>query len=508
MKKIVVIILIIFLGSFIQAQNDTIEVAITDQTFQNQLIKEMDEMLDLWYIKCQLHKAVNPVLIDDTTEVAFSDSLVYQRLRSINTVVPLAYNNSVKKWIELYVYKRKRSSSILMGLSEYYYPFMQEIFDKYDVPEELIYLTIIESGLNPMAVSRVGATGIWQFMHGTGKIYGLEVNTFVDDRRDPLKATDAAARHLKDLYNIFNDWGLAISAYNCGTGNVRKAIARSGGKTDFWSVRPFLPRETQNYFPAYIAALYLATYHQQHGIPAAKISIPFSVDTVMVHNELHFDQIASVLDIDIEEIKILNPQYKRNVIPAYSESYPLRLENKDIIRFLDLKDSICHYKYEDYFAPIKVYQGMFTGEAVQSTDYKKMYHVVKSKETLASISTKYGLSVTELKQMNKLKSNYVKPKQKLFVGYEYIGKTPKDSVDTTHTIIQADTLSTPKSIDSTQVKPAPKPQKEVVHVVKQGETISAISRKYNKTVKQLLEHNHIQNPNTIRVGQKIKIPNS
>jgi membrane-bound lytic murein transglycosylase D len=512
MKKIIALLILSFTLSFVNAQNDTIENTITDQTFQDQLIKEMDDMLDLWYIKCQIHKGVSPVLVDDTSSVAFSDSLVYQRLRAINTVVPLAYNNSVKKWIELYVYKRKKSSSILIGLSEFYYPFMQEIFDKYGVPEELIYLTIIESGLNPIAVSRVGATGIWQFMHGTGKIYGLEVNTFVDDRRDPLKATDAAARHLRDLYNIFNDWGLAISAYNCGTGNVRKAIARSGGKTDFWSVRSYLPRETQNYYPAYIAALYLATYHQQHGIPAAKISIPFSVDTIMIHNELHFEQISSVLDIDIDEIKILNPQYKRNVIPAYSEAYPLRLKNKDIIRFLDLKDSIFHYKYEEYFAPIKVYQGMFTGEAVASTDYKKMYHIVKSKETLASISTKYGLSVTELKQMNKLKSNYVKPKQKLFVGYEYLDKTPKDTVDSTKTVLLTDSIKTSsitsKPADTTQIKPEPKPLKDKIHIVKSGETISSIARKYNKTAKQLLDYNKIKNPNTISVGQKIKIPQS
>ena len=508
MKKLIACMLFALMGTYVTAQNDTVETAITDQTFQDQLIKEMDEMLDLWYIKSQVHKVISPSLVDDTTEVVFSDSLIYKRLREINTVVPLAYNNSVKRWIELYVYKRKKSSSVLMGLSEYYYPFMQEIFDKYGVPEELIYLTIIESGLNPIAVSRVGATGIWQFMYGTGKVYGLEVNTFVDDRRDPLKATDAAARHLKDLYNIFNDWGLAISAYNCGTGNVRKAITRSGGKTDFWSVRPYLPRETQNYFPAYIAALYLATYHQQHGIPAAKISIPFSVDTVMIQNEVHFEQIANVLDIDIEEIKILNPQYKRMVIPAYSESYPLRLKNKDIIRFLELKDTICHYKYTDYFMPIKVYQGMFTGEAVQSTDYKKLYHVVKSKESLASISAKYGLSVTELKQMNKLKSNYAKPKQRLFVGYEYVGQAPKDSLtDSTKVIMQTDSLAVPKPQQEINLKNVqPKPQKDLIYCVKKGETLSSIARKYNVSLKELMTYNKIKNPNSLTVGQKLKIP--
>ncbi|HPE39838.1 MAG TPA: transglycosylase SLT domain-containing protein [Bacteroidales bacterium] len=508
MKKTIACLLFGLIGFMVKAQNDTTEAAITDQNFQEQLIKEMDEMLDLWYIKSQIPKAINSSLYDDTTDVVFSDSLIYQRLRAINTVVPLAYNNSVKRWIELYVYKRKKSSSVLMGLSTYYYPFMREIFDKYGVPEELIYLTIIESGLNPIAVSRMGATGIWQFMHGTGKVYGLEVNTFVDDRRDPIKATDAAARHLKDLYNIFNDWGLAISAYNCGAGNVRKAISRSGGKTDFWSVRSYLPRETQNYFPAYIAALYLVTYHQQHGIPSAKISIPFAVDTVMIHHELHFEQISAVLEIDMEEIKILNPQYKRMVIPAYSEPYPLRLQNKDIIRFIELKDSICQFKYADYFTPIKVYQGMFTGEAVQSTDYKKQYHTVKSKETLASISAKYGLSVTELKQMNKLKSNYVKPKQRLFVGYEYTGKSLSEvSTDSTKVITPIDsTKIDPNSATVQSEKPASGIQKEVIYIVKKGDTLNSIAKKHNTTINKLITYNKIKNANSIHVGQKIKIP--
>lgn len=487
------------------AQNDTTAVSIADETFQTQLIKEMDEMLDLWYIKSQVPRVVSSSLVDDTTGVAFSDSLIYQRLRAMKTVVPVAYNNTVKRWIELYIYKRKKSSSVLMGLAQYYYPFMQEIFDKYGVPEELIYLTIIESGLNPIAVSPMGATGIWQFMHGTGKAYGLEVNTFVDDRRDPLKATDAAARHLKDLYNIFNDWGLAISAYNCGAGNVRKAIARSGGKRDFWGVRPYLPKETQNYFPAYIAALYLATYHNQHGIPSAKISIPFTVDTIMIHQELHFQQIADVLEIDIEELKTLNPQYKRLVIPAYSEPYPLRLKNQDLIKYLELKDSIYNYKYGEFFTPIKVYQGMFTGEAIASTDYKKMYHVVKSKETLASISKKYGLSVNELKQMNKLKSNYVKSNQKLFVGYEYIGKKLTENQDSTAVTTSQDSLVTSKPADN-PVAQNPNPTKVTIYVIKKGDTLGSVARAHGITLKQLADYNNISNVNNVSIGQKLKIP--
>jgi len=510
MRKSILLLIFLLLSASTWAQvGDTVVNESEDDAFQIQLIRKMDNMLDLWYIKMQNNRIKATHVVDSDADIVLSDSLLVERLKGINTMIPLAYNDVVKRWIELYVVKRKKSSAVLMGLAQYYYPYMQEIFDKYDVPEELIYLTIIESGLNPTAISPMGATGIWQFMHGTGKAYGLEVNTFVDDRRDPMKATDAAARHLRDLYNIFNDWGLAISAYNCGAGNVRKAITRSGGKTDFWGVKSYLPRETQNYFPAYIAALYLATYHKQHGIPAAQISIPFSVDTVMINHEVHLQQIAEVLEIDMEELTTLNPQYKRNVIPAYSDPYPLRMQNRDLIRFLELKDSIYAYKYEEFFTPIKVYAGMFTGEQVAASDYKKTYHTVKSKESLASIARKYGLSVNELKQMNNLKSNYIKPKQRLLVGYEYI----KPQVETTDSLAVDDTVgidslktTTPSDTVVAQKKNPTPSNSPKIHTVKKGDTMSSIARKYGLTAKQLADYNKITNINAIQIGQKLKIP--
>jgi membrane-bound lytic murein transglycosylase D len=331
MKKLITLLVILLLGNPLFAQErehfseDFLQQEQDSTEFQDKILKEMDALLDLWYIQKQVGSINAGMLSDNNEEDCLIDSAVIKRLQNLHTVIPLLYNQDIRNKIELYVCKRKRSSSIILGLSQYYYPWMREIFDKYNVPEELIYLTIVESALNPNAVSRAGATGIWQFMYATGKAYQLEVNTFVDDRRDPFKATDAAARHLRDLNNIFNDWGLAISAYNSGAGNVRKAIARSGGKTDFFGVKPFLPRETQNYFPYYIAALYLVNFHNEHGIPFADLTIPFSVDTVMVKKELHLQQVAEVLGIDFEELKILNPQYKRFVIPAYNQSYPLRL---------------------------------------------------------------------------------------------------------------------------------------------------------------------------------------
>lgn len=474
----------------------------------NEEIRVMDSLLSIWYVQSELQKqnSVLSKLKDDTTQYDNNDSLIAHRLKQIVTAIPLTYNERVKRFIELYSVQRQRSSSIILGLAQYYYPWMKEIFDKYDVPEELVYITIIESALNPLAVSPAGATGIWQFMYGTGKLYGLEVNTFTDDRRDPYKATDAAARHFRDLYNIFKDWGLAISAYNCGPGNVRKAIQRSGGKTDFWGVCPYLPKETQNYFPAYIGALYMMHYHNLYGIQPAKITIPGDVDTVMVNKEIHFEQIANVLNINIDEIKTLNPQYKKHIIPAYTEPYPLRLRSADILRFINLKDTIEKYHYDEYFNPTAT----ANTEVVQSTPNK--YHYVRKGETISRIASRYGISVTQLKSMNHLKSNTLRIGQKLLVkrGTTIVKPVVAPPTDSTLTIKDSTTVVVDSTIvkKDTVVQPTPKPVQPVstVHVVKKGETLSIIARHYGKTADQLAKYNHITNMNSIQIGQKIKIP--
>lgn len=478
----------------------------------NAQILKMDEMMNLWYVQREIISS-NSVLADlndddDTTAFCHNDSLMADRLSKIVTVVPLAYNSKVGSFIELYSIKRKKSSAAMLGLAQYYFPWMQAIFDKYNVPEELIYLTIIESGLNPNAVSKAGATGIWQFMYGTGKLYGLEVNTFVDDRRDPYKATDAAARHLRDLYNMFGDWGLAISAYNCGAGNVRKAIARSGGKTTFWEVSPYLPRETQNYFPIYIGALYLMKYHNDYGIKAADIAIPSAVDTVMVNKEMHLEQVANVLNIDLNELKTLNPQYKRQIIPAYSKPYPIRLRVKDMVRFIEMQDSIHNYHYEEYFTPMKVYTSQFTGQPLAEEQQKKVYYYVKNGDNLAKIAAKYHLSVSELKKMNRLSSNYVRVKQRLLVGYEYV--EPEKQVEPTTTLV-SDTLMVQDSTANilkapVEEKPAATPANPVVYIVKKGDTMTSIANRYKTTARKIADYNKISNMNSLKIGQKLMIP--
>lgn len=499
--------------------NDTIYVNDDLDIFARKEIKILDSLLNVWYIQNELTKknSILSKLKDDTTAYDNNDSMIYNRLSQIVTEVPLAYNDRVKRFIELYSVQRQRSSSVILGLAQYYYPWMKEIFDKYDVPEEIIYITIIESALNPTAVSPAGATGIWQFMYGTGKLYGLEVSTYVDDRRDPYKATDAAARHFRDLYNIFNDWGLAISAYNCGPGNVRKAIQRSGGKTDFWGVCPFLPRETQNYFPAYIGALYMMTYHNLYGITPASLTFPTNVDTVMVDKELHLEQVAQVMGLNLKDLTTLNPQYKRNIIPAFNgKQYPLRLPANEAVRFIALKDTIQKYHYDEYFNVTKDLNKVNSttnanGEIIVQTTPNK-YHTVRKGETLGRIASKYGLSVSKLKSMNHLHSNYLRVGQRLLVKKGTTITKPAPVVTQDSTSMAAKDSIALKTQDSTLVKkdtiPAakPAPQGDIIYVVKKGDTLSSIGRKYGKTATELAKYNKLSNVNSINIGQKLKIP--
>jgi membrane-bound lytic murein transglycosylase D len=538
-KKIILTILMIlgfacpiFAQENLAAQNaDTTQK--TDDSmeiFTRYEIRLMDSLLNVWYVKRDLasQNSVLSKLTDDTTKYDNNDSLIYKRLCQIHTPIVVAYNDKVKRFIELYSVQRQRSSSVILGLAQYYYPWMKAIFDKYDLPEELVYITIIESALNPTAVSPAGATGIWQFMYGTGKLYGLEVTSYVDDRRDPYKATEAAARHFRDLYNIFGDWGLAISAYNCGAGNVRKAIQRSGGKTDFWSVCKYLPRETQNYFPAFIGAMYMMTYHNLYGIQPAQISIPSDVDTIMINKETHFMQIANVLGVSYDEIKSLNPQYKKDIIPAYNESMPVRLRSNDVLRYIAMIDSVPKYNYDTYFNPTKDLNTVAaTGTVaddgmmiVQKTPNK--YHVVKKGETLGRIAAKYHTTVGNIKSLNHLRSTSLRVGQKLLVKKGTTVKVPNPNAktgtqDSTQIIAQnGSTDSTTTSCDTIGAPVPAKPQPEIKPVqqqvnytsytIRQGDTLSSIARRYGTTADYLADYNKLTNKNALQVGQKLKIP--
>ena len=538
--KLKILILTLLCGFVwnLQAQCDVVNVDSSDnkasqeslEIFTRNEIRLMDSLLNIWYVKRDLasQNSVLSKLTDDSTKYDHNDSLMYKRLCQIETPIQVAYNDKVKRFIELYSVQRQRSSSVILGLAQYYYPWMKSIFDKYDLPEELVYITIIESALNPTAVSPAGATGIWQFMYGTGKLYGLEVTSYVDDRRDPYKATEAAARHFRDLYNIFGDWGLAISAYNCGAGNVRKAIQRSGGKTDFWGVYPYLPRETQNYFPAFIGAMYMMTYHNLYGIQPAQISIPLDVDTLMIKKETHFLQISNVLNINYDEIKILNPQYKKDIIPAFNQPMPVRLRSNDLLMYIALADSIPNYNYDAYFNPTKnlnqvAASGTVTEDGmmiVQKTPNK--YHVVKKGETLGKIAGKYHTSVNNIKSMNHLRSTNLRIGQKLIVkkGTTVMVPNPnakKTEQDTTKLIANKDTIDSVKTISDTIGGVAPaksqpeiksvKPQVDYTsYTIRQGDTLYSIAKRYGTTANDIAQYNNLSNKDALRIGQKLKIP--
>ena len=330
----------------------------------------------------------------------FSDSVYIERLSRMPVVMEMPYNEVVRACIDRYTGKLRNHVAFMLSACNFYMPIFEQALDAYDLPLELKYLPIIESALNPSAKSRAKAMGLWQFMLRTGKIYGLESNSYVDERCDPIKSTWAAARYLKDLYNIYKDWNLVIAAYNCGPGNVNKAIRRAGGETDYWAIYNYLPRETRGYVPAFIAANYVMTYYCKHNICPMETNIPAATDTVMVSKNLHFEQIVDLCGIDMEQLKSLNPQYKRNIIPGESKPQTLRLPIQQISAFIDQQDTIYEHRKLELFKNRKVVPvSDGRGQAIKGNG-ELTYHRIRNGETLGSIARRYGVSVKQIQQWN------------------------------------------------------------------------------------------------------------
>ena len=361
---------------------------------------ELDSLLNSWY--AQTYLMVDTTCTPTATNPVFSDTVYTDRLANLPCIVPMVYNQPVRANIDRYAKQLRHQVSYMLGMMDYYEPIIEQALDVHGVPNELKYLPVVESALNPVAVSRVGATGLWQFMYSTGKLYGLKQNSLVDDRRDPMKSTWAAAKYLRALYDRFGDWSLAIAAYNCGPGNVNKAIYRSGGKTDFWDIYWYLPRETRGYLPAFIAATYIMTYHAEHGICPMESKLPLATDTIMINRLLHFDQIVAVCDIDMETLRGLNPQYKENVIPGKFLPGSLRLPEDKIRDFILSGDSIYNYERDKYFSEekVKVLKN-------QATNSGFVIHKIRSGESLSTIAHRYRVTIAELKRWNGLKSNNI-----------------------------------------------------------------------------------------------------
>lgn len=469
----------------------------------------------------------------------FPDSVYEQRLEALNieTPIELTYNKEVKKYIELYAIKKRGLTSRVMGLAKLYFPLFEEQLDRFDMPLEIKYLAIVESALIPTAGSNKGAKGLWQFMYGTGKVYGLKVSSMVDDRYDPYKSTVAACEHLSDLYDIYGDWSMALAAYNSGAGNVNRALRRAGGTKNYWAIWPFLPRETRGYVPAFIAVNYVFNYAPEHNIkPVDPEYYYYDTDTVTVNDVLAFDQLNEMFGIPMEEIKALNPTYKLGIIPSSQDKkYLLRLRNEYIGTYLNNEQALYDYKTKSGIEREKL-----LAEVKKAKD--RNIHIVRSGENLGLIAKKYHVYVSQIKSWNGLRSNTIYPGQKLVLfgsgsGNYYSSSTPvnRSSKQSYHKVKNGENLGLiakkykcsttdlkewnnlrnstiypnqnlivykPEEKSSSSVKEG----KYLYHIVRSGDTLWDIAKEYDGvTVDKIKSLNNIKNSKRLKPGQKLKI---
>ena len=440
MKKILISVALLLASNVaIQAQieedyeDDEDEITVTDDKGKEEVIEfpeamtfELDSLLNLYMSKTYLDED-NDCRMKDVNPV-FEKEVYIDRLRRMPTIIEMPYNEVVQKFIDRYSGRLRHSVSYMLGASNFYMPIFEEALETYGLPLELKYLPVIESALNPTAVSRVGATGLWQFMLATGKRYGLEVNSLVDDRRDPIKSSYAAANYLKDLYKVFGDWNLVIAAYNCGPDQINKAIHRAKGSKDYWQIYPYLPKETRGYVPAFIAANYIMTYYCEHNICPMTTRLPAKTDTVMVDRNVHLEQIAAVCNIDIEQLRTLNPSYRKNIVPGVTKLSAIRLPQTEVGKFIDMQDSIYAYNAEALFtkrATVEVNDDAptykrSTSSRSRSKSKKRTSSggktvTIKSGQTLSEIAKKNGTTVAKLKKLNGLKGTNIRAGKKLRV---------------------------------------------------------------------------------------------
>ena len=454
-KKIVIAIAAMFLGGpcTMMAQIEGDEITVTTKEGEADVIEvpegmllEIDSLLNQYNSKTYLqdndchYSDVNP---------EFTVETYIERLQRIPSVMEMPYNDVVRKFIDRYAVRLRASVSYMLGAANFYMPIFEEALEMYNLPLELKYLPVIESALSPTATSRVGAAGLWQFMLATGKQYGLEVNSLVDERRDPIKSTYAAARYLRDLYKIYDDWNLVIAAYNYGPQNINKAIHRAGGVKDYWAIYKYLPRETQGYVPAFIAANYIMTYYCEHNICPMRTQIPAKSDTIVVNRDVHFKQIAAVTGIRIEELRSLNPQYRRDIVNGSTQPSVIRLPQTYVNAFLDREDSI--YNYEA--------------------------------ATLLTKRTVVEVTADDVKEDVVARSQTVAPR--------------------THQATHGRTRAVSQSRNRRGGKTASRGRSQSV-TVKSGQTLSEIARKNNTTVEKLKRLNGIKG-NNIRAGKKLKV---
>jgi len=464
----------------------------------------MNELVSL-DIYDDLTKDIQTINKDVTVDEELPTELLKQRLAAMNEKSPFAieYNQGLENIIKSFLKNRKKSFSRLMALSEYYFPIFEDAFAKQNVPLEIKYLAVVESALNPKAVSKMGATGLWQFMYGTGKQYALKIDSYIDERSDPLKATAACSEYMTKMFNIFGDWELVLASYNSGPGNVTKAIRRSGGKTKYWDIRNYLPRETQGYVPAFLATMYLFEYHKEHGInPERAVVKNFETDTIAIKNQMSFKQIADLLDMPQSQIQLLNPSYKMNIVPFYQgEQHFIRLPKDKIATFVSNEDQIYAYVKHDTefrstssrlavkYAPKA--KPAAKPAAIDNSDYE--FYKVRKGDNLGAIASKYNVSITELKKWNNLKTNSVAVGRSIKIKSEEPASVKTNAVNDKReeAVAAADDKEKSKTVDQD-------------YVVAAGDNLGSIAKKFGTTIAELKELNNLTS-NNIGLGKTLII---
>ena len=423
-----------------QAQNEKDEIIVTDNDGKEETIDlpeamnyEVDSLLNLYYSKTYLQQDEDCNYRDENRD--YPKEVYIERLSRLPNVMEMPYNEIVQKFIDRYTGRLRHSVSYMLGASNFYIPIFEEALEAYGLPLELKYLPVIESALNPKATSHAGAAGLWQFMVATGKQYGLEINSLIDERRDPIKSSYAAAHYLKDLYNIFGDWSLVIAAYNCGPENINKAIHRADGQADYWKIYPYLPRETRGYVPAFIAANYVMNYYCEHNICPMRTTLPAKTDTVVVTKDVHLKQIADVCGIDIDELRTLNPQYRRDIVNGNNKPSVIRLPANATNTFIANEDSIYRYETDALLTRRSLVEVESSKYTTSTSSTRKSYSKSKSKkrkssrrsrtrkksvtvrsgDTLSEIAERHHTTVKKLRQLNGIKGNNIRAGKKIRV---------------------------------------------------------------------------------------------
>lgn len=473
-----------------------------------------DSLLSLWYVHKSMLKGDTVSFNMDSVHFRSSvtDKEYLQRLADMNSFITLPFNETVRNYIILYSEKMPTKMSSMLALSQYYFPIFEEIFDRYGLPKELKYMAVIESAFNPVAVSRAGAKGMWQFMYNTAKMYGLTINSFVDERLDPVKSADAAARYMRDAYRIFGDWNLAISSYNCGSGNVNKAMRRSGSR-EFWPVYNYLPRETRGYVPAFVGAMYAFTYYREHGLVPETDSMPVQVDTFHIRRMLHFQQVSALTGVSVEMLKKLNPQYVHDIVPGTAkEEYVLRLPYQYTSKFIENEDSVYAYNAKEYFSPATLQNIAVSGSASS----QRIAYKVKSGDYLGRIASRYHVTVKQIMEWNHLRNTNLRVGQVLYIYGKFNGPVAQSSGASSKSSAASSSKGSASSDGATRASSkgsaATTPPADsaaegtyTVYVVKSGDSLYRISQDYpGVSADDIMKFNGIGTD--IRPGMKLKIP--